>query len=226
MKTNHRARCARINRTLIKTWGEPEWPGPQDPLEVLVKTILSQSTNARNSERAWKAFYEAYSGNWVEVAGASAESVARVLRRGGLAKQKAKIIVKLMRDLKKEYGAPSLEFIKTMSVREGMRALEAIEGVGPKTAACVILFALGREICPVDTHIHRILQRMGIVPGTATPEMAFERLQPLVPKGQAYAFHMNVIRLGRDICRAGKPKCGTCPVETECRYPGKTSLRR
>lgn len=225
MKLNHRARCARINRGLAKAWGEPKWPGPQDPLDVLVRAVLSQSTNAANCERAWKALRAVYR-TWDDVAQAKADSVARALRPGGLGKLKAKYIIKMMNDLKKEYGSASLEFIRSMSVREAMRALESIEGVGPKTAACVILFALGREICPVDTHIHRILQRMGIIPTTTTPEAAFELLQPLVPKEQAYAFHVSLIRLGRDVCRAGKPKCGTCPVETECRFPAKTSRRR
>ncbi len=224
MKSNPRARCARTNRALEEAWGAPDWPGLQNPVDVLVKTILSQSAPSSNSERAWNALKAAYP-TWDEVAAAKTESVARVLRRGGIAKMKTKFIVKMMRDIKKEYGSVSLDFMKNMSVREAMRALGSIEGVDPKIGARVILFALGREICPVGTHIHRILQRMGIIPATATPEMAFELLQPLVPKGQAYAFHVNLIRLGREVCRAGKPKCNTCPVETECRYPGKTMFR-
>ncbi|MHC4251722.1 MAG: endonuclease III domain-containing protein [Planctomycetota bacterium] len=225
MKPNHRARCARINRALVKHYGEPKWPGPQDPLEVLVRTILTQSTAAANSERAYKALRGAYA-TWEGLADAKIDAVARAIRPGGLAKRKAKHIVKLVRDLRKEYGAASLEFIKSMSVREAMRALNGIEGVGPKTGACVILFALGREICPVDTHIHRILQRIGIFQTSVTPEAAFEILQPLVPAGSSYAFHVNLIRLGREVCKAGKPRCSSCPVETECRYPSKTSSRR
>jgi len=225
MKPNYRARCARINRGLIKAWGEPKWPGARDPLDVLVRTVLTQTTKSTNSERAFKSLRATYK-TWDDVAEAKPESVAKALRPGGLGKLKAKYIVKMMKDLKKEYGSASLEFIRTMSVREAMRALATIEGIGPKTGACVILFALGREICPVDTHIHRALQRMGIFQMTSTPETAFEMLQPLVPKGQSYAFHVNLIRLGREICKPGKPRCGTCPVEAECRYPGKTSARR
>ena len=225
MKPNHRARCARTNRALVNHYGEPKWSGPRDPLDVLVGTILSQSTAAANSERAYEALRRAYP-SWDDIADAKVDAVAKVLRPGGLAKKKAKHIHKLVRDLRKEYGSASLEFIKSMSVREAMRALDAIDGVGPKTGACVILFALGREICPVDTHIHRVLQRMGILPGAATPETAFELLQPLVPAGSSYAFHVNLIRLGREVCKAGKPRCGSCPVETECRYPSKSSSRR
>jgi endonuclease-3 len=224
VRPNYRARCARINRALVEAYGEPKWPGPRDPMDVLIRTILSQSTNARNSERAWKALRKSY-GTWDDVAEASPEKVAKALHSGGLAKQKAKNIVNLVRELRKEFGTPTLEFIKSMSVREAMRALETIDGVGPKTAACVILFALGREICPVDTHIHRVLGRMGIFASGSTPVEAFELLQPLVPKGRAYAFHVNLIRLGREVCKAGRPRCSSCPVETECRYPGKSRSR-
>lgn len=224
MKPNHRARCARTNKLLIKAYGRPKWPGPEDPIDVLVRTILSQNTTSANAEKTYAAIKKGYR-DWDAVASARPETVARLLKSGGLAKTKSKAIIGLLRDLKKERGTATLEFIKTMSVREAMRAFEAFEGVGPKTGACVLLFALGREICPVDTHIHRILQRMGIIPLEAAPEAAFELVQPLVPKGQSYAFHVNLIRLGREVCRAGRPRCSVCPVETECRYASKNLSR-
>ena len=225
MKSNRRARCARICNALIAAYGEPKWAGPQDPLDVLVKMLLAQGASTASAEKAFAALRAAYP-VWDQVADARPESVARAVHAGGLAPQKAKHVIKLIKDIKKEYGAASLEFIKTMSVREAMRALDAVDGVGQKTGACVILFALGREICPVDAHILRILQRVGIIPGTATAEQAFELLQPLVPSGRYYAFHVNLITLGRSVCKAGKPRCSACSVETECRYPLKTTLRR
>lgn len=217
MKSNFRARCARVNRLLAQAYGEPVWPGPQEPLEVLIKTVLSQSTSTSNAEKSWLALRKAFP-TLEAMAAAKPEALARVLRSGGLANQKAKHIVKILQEIKTEYGGLSLEFLKTMSVREAMRALEALDGVGPKTAACVILFALGREICPVDTHIHRVLQRIGIIPANATPEAAFEILQPLVPAGKSYPLHINLIRLGREVCKVSKPRCTVCPVEIECRY--------
>ena len=224
MKPNHRARCARINKLLIKAYERPRWPGPEDPLDVLTRTVLSQSTTAAKTEKTYTAFKKAYK-DWDSVAAAKPESVAKVLQSGGLAKTKARTIVNLVRDLKNERGTATLDFVKTMSVREAMRAFEAFEGVGPKTGACVLLFALGREICPVDTHIHRVLQRVGIIPTGTSPEAAFELLQPLVPKGQSYVFHVNLIRLGREVCKAGRPRCYACPVETECRFPTKNVSR-
>jgi endonuclease-3 len=220
VKPNYRARCTRINRLLTTAYGQPTWPGPQDPFDVLIKTLVAQVASAAVAEKVYKILSDAR-GASQEGSEKSPEAVGRALRAGGLATQKAKNVVKLVKDLKKEYGTTNLDFIKTMSVREAMRALESIEGVGSKTGACVILFSLGREICPVDTHIHRVLHRVGIVPNNATPESAFEMLQPLIPSGQSYAFHVNMIKLGREVCKAGKPKCGECPVETECRYPAK-----
>jgi endonuclease-3 len=224
MKPNFRARCARTNRLLAQAYGEPPWPGPQNPLEILIRTVLSQITTAAGTEKALNALKTGYK-SWDKAAEASADSIAKTLKSGGLANQKAKHVVKLLKDLRKEQGSANLDFIKTMSVREAMRALETIEGVDARTGATVILFALGREICPVDSNIHRILQRMGIVPTTATPENVFEMLQPLVPAGKSYVFHVNMIRLGREACKAGKPRCVTCPVATECRYPAKTIAR-
>ena len=218
MKPNHRARCARTNKLLIRAYGKPKWPGPQDPIDVLVQTILSQSTTGAKAEKTYASLKKSYP-DWDAVASAKPEVIAKVLKSGGLAK------TNLLHDLKEERGTATLEFVKTMSVREAMRAFEAFEGVGPKTGACVLLFALGREICPVDTHIYRILQRMGIVPTGTTPEATFELLQPLVPKGQSYVFHVNLIRLGREVCKAGRPRCSACPVETECRCAAKNISR-
>jgi endonuclease-3 len=225
MKPNHRARCARINRALVKAYGVPKWAGPLDPLNVLMETVLAETTTAVKAQKAYKSLHEAYP-TWEALADGKIDSVAKSLRPGGLAKRKAKQIIKLVRDIRKEYGAASLEFIKSMSVREAMRALNAVEGVGPQTGACVILFALGREICPVGIHIHRILQRIGIFQTSVAVEAGFEILQPLVPAGSSYAFHVNLIRLGVEVCKVGKPRCNSCPVETECRYPSKTSSRR
>ena len=224
MKPNHRARCARTNKLLIQAYEKPDWPGPRDPIDVLVRTILSQSTTEAKAKKTYAALKKAYP-TWDAVASAKPEAVTKVLHSGGLAKTKGKAIINVLRDLRKERGTATLEFIKTMSVREAMRAFEAFEGVGPKTGACVLLFALGREVCPVDTHIHRILQRMGMIPPGTTPEDTFELLQPLVPKGQSYVFHVNLIRLGREACKASRPRCSVCPVETECRYAAKNLSR-
>jgi len=224
MKPNYRARCARTNKLLAEAYGLPKWPGPQDPLEVLLRTVITGLSSAAGAEKALKALLAHY--KTAEKAGdSSADSIAKTLKKGGLAIQKSKQVAALIKALKKEHGSASLDFIKTMSVREAMRALESIDGVGPKVGASVILYSLGREICPVDSHILRILQRMGIVPNNTAPEAAFELLQPLVPNGMSYPFHVNLIRLGKETCKAGKPRCTSCPVEKECRFPSKNIPR-
>jgi endonuclease-3 len=225
MKPNHRARCARINSALVKAYGVPKWGGQRDALEVLMETVLAETTTVDKALKAYKSLRESYT-TWDALADGKIDSVAKSLRPGGMAKRKAKQIIKLVQDIRKEYGAASLDFIKSMSVREAMRALNAIEDVGPQTGSRVILFALGREICPVETHIHRILQRIGIFPTSLALEGGFEILQPLVPAGSSYSFHVNLIRLGVEVCKVGKPRCNSCPVETECRYPSKTTSRR
>ncbi len=225
MKPNHRARCARINATLVKAYDVPKWPGSRDPLGVLMETVLAETTTVDKALKAYKSLRESYT-TWDALADGKIDAVAKALRPGGLAKRKAKQIIKLVRDIRKEYGAASLEFIKSMSVREAMRALNAIEGVGPQIGSRVILFSLGREICPADVTIHRILQRIGIFQTSLALEGGFEILQPLVPAGTSYAFHVNLVRLGTEVCKTGKPRCSSCPVETECRYPSKTSSRR
>jgi endonuclease-3 len=224
MKPNYRARCARTNRLLQEAYGKPTWPGQQNPLEVLLRTVITDLTSAAGAEKAMKALLDHY--KTAEKAGdSSADTIAKTLKSGGLATQKGKQVGVLIKTLKKAHGSASLDFIKTMSVREAMRALESIDGVGPKVGASVILYSLGREICPVDAHILRVLQRMGIVPNNSAPEAAFELLQPLVPNGQSYAFHENLIRLGKEVCKSGKPKCTSCPVEKECRFPSKNIPR-
>lgn len=225
MKPNFRARCARINKTLKASYGEPRWEGPKDPVAGLIRSILSQNTADTTSSRAYESLRRAFK-SWDDLAEAAPSAVARAIRVGGLAKPKAACILGLVKELKETQGSVTLDFLKSMSVREALRALESIDGVGPKTAACVLLFAFGREICPVDTHMHRVLQRMGIFPAAMTAEAAFEFLQPLVPKGQSYPFHLNLIRLGRETCRATRPRCPACPVEAECRYPTKSRARK
>ena len=122
MKPNHRARCARINNALVKAYGTPEWPGPRDPLDVLMETVLAETTTAAKAQKAYTSLRDSYA-TWDALADGRADSVAKALRPGGLAKRKAKQIIRLVRDIRKEYGAASLEFIKSMSVREAMRAL-------------------------------------------------------------------------------------------------------
>jgi endonuclease-3 len=224
MKANYRARTARTANALEAAYGRPQWAGLRDPLDVLVQTLMNEVTTPKIAERAWEALRTTYP-TWDGIMDAKPETVVRTLNRAGMAATKARDLVKIIQRIKRVFGVSNLDFVKTMSVREAMRALSSLEGVDQETSANVILTSLGREVVPVDRNIHRVLLRMGIVVGNATPEQAFEVLQPLVPPGRSYAFYINMSRLAREVCRATQPKCQGCPVLIECRYPAKNIPR-
>ncbi len=225
MKPNYRARCARINNALMKAYGSPQWDGQKDPLDVLVQTVLGQLASVRVAGKTWTALKSAHP-TWETMMDVKPETAARVLNRAGLAITKARTVVRLIQKVKKEFGTMNLDFVKTMSVREAMRALSSLDGVDQQTSASVILSSLGREVVPVDGDIHRVLTRMGIIINSTDPGQAFEVLQPLVPRGHSYVFYVNLGRLAREVCKASRQRCPACPVEAECRYPAKNLSRR
>lgn len=190
---------------------------PTNPLMgELVGTILSQNTTDINSSRAFAALKAAFP-TWEKVLAAPAAHLARAIRSGGLAQQKAARIKKILAELKRSRGSLDLSFIAEMPDGEAMAYLQSFKGVGPKTAACVLMFGLGRDLCPVDTHIHRILNRLGTV-STKTDAETFAAFAPMIPKGKAYSLHINLIRLGKSICKARQPKCLECPLADGCRF--------
>jgi endonuclease-3 len=138
-----------------------------------------------------------------------------------MASQKAPRIQKLLRRLHGESGRYSLEPLRQLTDDEVLRRLTDFDGVGVKTAACVLLFSLGRDIFPVDTHVHRLCNRLGLVQDCPTPEKTFEAMRPLIPPGKAYSLHTNMIRFGRMTCRSNSPACERCPLFEQCSYPGK-----
>ena len=142
------------------------------------------------------------------------------LRVGGMKNQKSSRIKALLRIVHKDYGSYRLRGIEKMKNEEVISTLAAFHGIGFKTAACVLLFSLRREVFPVDTHIHRICNRLGLV-NTKTPDQTFEQMSPLVPKGKSYSFHTNLIRFGRTVCLAQHPRCSRCPLYDECHFPEK-----
>jgi len=211
-----RRRLALVERLLAREFGRPE-PFREEPLGCLVGTILSQSTNSANSGGQYRALRRRWR-RWGEVADAPARSVEKVIRSGGLAREKARRIRAALRELRRRFGRVTLAPVARMSNAEALDFLRSLPGVGQKTAACVLLFALGRNVNPVDTHIRRIFQRLGLVGGRSTAEEASRLTAPFVPRGRALALHLNLIRLGRTICRARAPGCGKCPLRARCRF--------
>jgi endonuclease-3 len=213
-------RISRIAEALEDQLGAPRAPRKKSPpLDTLIATLLSQNTNDRNSYRAWLSLRRHFP-SWARVHQAPWREIAKAIEVGGLKNQKAQRIKLILQTILEQRGSFSLDFLKKMSDEEVTEYLLTMKGVGSKTAACVLVFSLGRDVFPVDTHIHRICNRLGIVK-TRSADETFEEMKPLIPRGRSYSFHVNLIHFGRKICRSNKPLCGQCVLFEECAYPQK-----
>lgn len=198
-------------------YGEPARKVQRDPLSELILTILSQNTNDENSSKAYEALRARFP-SWQAVMEAPTSAVAEAIRIGGLANIKAPRLQHILRQVAAERGALTLDFLREMSTAEARNYLLALPGVGPKTAACVLLFSLGREALPVDTHVHRVAGRLGLLDAHLDAAKAHEALEALVPPEEYYPFHLLMIQHGRTLCTARKPQCGECPLRDLCHY--------
>jgi endonuclease-3 len=184
---------------------------------MLIQIILSQATTDANSRRTFQNLKKKFK-TWDQVAEADEQEIAEAIRLGGLANQKAKVIKQLLQEIKSRNGKLSLKFLDQMPADSARDYLLNFRGIGPKTVACTLLFALHKEVFPLDTHIFRVLKRMGILPERITDEKAHKFLDQLVPTGKFYSLHVNLIRLGREVCRPREPLCEQCPLIEYCDY--------
>lgn len=214
-------RAMQIHLRLLEIYGHPVWRNPLPPLDELVSTILSQNTNDANRDRAFETLKRLFP-RWEGVRDAPAESIIQAIRPAGLANQKGPRIQTVLRAISAERGALDLDFLQDLPLEQARAWLTRFKGVGPKTAAIVLLFSLGRPAFPVDTHIYRVTGRLGLRPEKMTVEQAHSHLEALFPPETYYAAHLNLIRLGREVCRARKPACAACPVRLLCDYENKT----
>ncbi len=220
-----RAKSFRVARKLEKFLGTPQQPSKlPSPLEMLVATILSQNTNDKNSHRAYTNLREKFP-RWEDAANASLRSLVTTIRVGGMANQKSARIKETLSAVKERYGRYDLSALRRKTNDEVIEELTTLNGVGLKTASCVLLFSMGRDVFPVDTHVHRICNRLGLVANSKTPEKTFELMKALVPNGRGYSFHTNLIRFGRKVCRSSHPACDICPLYDECVFEGKKPQR-
>jgi endonuclease-3 len=200
---------------LRKRFGELAPPRSGDPLDELILTVLSQHTSDVNAGRAFTQLRRAFP-TWDEVASASVREVADAIRSGGLADTKAPRIQGILREIRDREGTNDLSVLSSLPDDEARVYLTSLPGIGPKTAAVVLSFALGRDAIPVDTHVHRVARRLGLVPPRASAERAGRLLHDLVPDGLRTPLHVALIRLGREICRAPVPRCRQCPLNDLC----------
>jgi endonuclease III len=204
-----------VHRQLLEYYGRPNWETKYAPLEELVGTILSQHTSDANSERAFAALMATYS-SWESVRDAPVDELTATIRAGGLAVVKAHRIQAVVRMLTGVDGLVQLPDLRRMRRKRAMQLLTSLPGVGRKTAACVLLFGAHVAAIPVDTHVHRVSLRLGLVPPRTSPEATSDALETAIDPRDSYAFHVNLIHLGREICKASRPRCEVCPLSERC----------
>ncbi len=200
---------------LRERYGEPARSSPQPPIDELVMTILSQHTSDVNTARAFASLRASFP-DWHAVINASEAEIADAIRSGGLADMKAPRIRQALVDIRERIGSFDLSFLGDLPVADARAWLTTLHGVGPKTASCVLLFSLDRPAMPVDTHVHRVTLRLGLIPVRTSADRAHEMLEAIVPGGETYAAHMLFIRHGRETCVARRPRCSACVLVQCC----------
>jgi endonuclease-3 len=214
-------RAIKIHQTLLAAFGEPIWRNPLPAIDELVSTILSQNTNDINRDRAFESLRAKFP-TWEAVRDAKEKEVIEAIRVAGLANQKGPRMQQVLRAITEERGSLDLQFLAGMPIEEARAWLTKFNGVGPKTAAIVLCFSLGVPAFPVDTHVYRVTGRLGLRPEKMTVEQAHPYLESVFPPETYYAAHLNIIRLGREVCNARKPNCPQCPVNKLCEFKDKT----
>jgi len=214
-------KALKVYKALLEFYGEPVWRNPLPPVDELVSTILSQNTNDVNRDHAFDSLRSKFP-TWEQVRDADTDEVIEAVRVAGLANQKGPRLQNVLREITTERGSLDLSFLQDMPLEEARDWLTKFKGVGPKTAAIVLCFSLGRPAFPVDTHVYRVTGRIGLRPEKISVEQAHPYLEEVFPPETYYAAHLNLIRLGREVCAARKPNCPVCPVRELCDYEPKT----
>jgi endonuclease-3 len=236
-----RSHVMRILRILTRAYGAPPRRRRSDPMDEVVRTVLSQNTSDSNSLAAFAVLKRKFK-SWEELLNTGTAKLARLIRHAGLANIKAKRIKDILREIKRREGRLSLGSLKNMGTDEAITYLKSLKGIGHKTAACVLLFSFGRPVMPVDTHIYRVTERLGLIPKGLSIEEAHRLLSDAVPKNLTlrlrsgssperlsrdliYSFHLGIIGHGRRTCKAQNPRCGVCLLYGLCRFPPSQSTR-
>jgi endonuclease-3 len=213
-----------VDAALADVYGDPPWEPDGDPLGGLVATILSQNTSDINSERAYSSLRSRFP-TWEAVLRAPQDQVADAIRSGGLAQIKAARIQEALATLYQRYGHLDLDWLSGTQVPEARAILTGLHGVGAKTASCVLLFNLGKPAFPVDTHVYRLSLRIGFAGPKMSPAAVQDLVEASIAPERTYPLHVNLIRHGRQVCKALRPECGDCPIRRLCWYGTERELR-
>jgi endonuclease-3 len=206
-----------VTQNLEAAYGIPPNDEVDDPLDELILTILSQATTNQNSSRTFANLKSRFK-DWEAVRRAKPERIEEAIKLGGLAQVKSVVIKNLLNEIKTRVGKLDLSFLHTVPVEQAREFLTSLKGVGPKTAACVLLFACKQPVFPMDTHIFRIARRLGLIPQKGSDEQAHRLMEQLIPKGKHYSLHINMIVHGRQVCHPRNPKCEKCCLIEQCQY--------
>jgi endonuclease-3 len=212
-----RLKAKKVCDTLIRYYGKAVSARKLPPLDELVMTILSQHTNDVNMFRAYEALKERFS-TWEEVLDAPQEEVALFIRSSGMYNLKAKRIQTALREINERVGRLDLSLLEDMELAEAKKWLTSLHGVGPKTAAIVLLFSFERPVLPVDTHVWRVTKRLGLIEEKVSREKAHVLLEEIMPQRCIPSLNKNLVRHGREVCRAQNPKCDECFLSHLCIY--------
>jgi len=215
-------RVRSIRRRLREVYGTPGAAPHGCPIAELVLTVLSQSTNDRNRDVAYLRLRERYP-DWEAVRDAPVDEIEEAIRPGGISKVKSARIRSILRAITESRGELDLDWLADVPVAEGQEFLTGLPGVGRKTAACVLLFALGKRDVPVDTHVSRVGSRLGLFRPKATLHEMHDAMLELTPRGAELELHMNLLRHGRRTCHGRKPECGDCALSRMCPSAGRLS---
>jgi endonuclease-3 len=207
-----------ITKLLRAAYGRKIQGSPKQPLDSLIETILSQNTSDKNSIPAFHSLKDKFK-TWEAVRTANIPAIERTIRSAGLFRIKAGRIKKVLNTIKDRTGKTDLNLLKKADANDAEEFLSGLDGVGPKTMACVMLFALKKPYFPVDTHILRIGKRLGLLNSSMNAEKAHDIFQDMVPHAMMYELHLNMIEHGRKTCHARNPECGRCPLRKLCRWP-------
>jgi len=220
-----KARIIEILRRVNRAYGRPKPLRKTDPVDEIIRTVLSQNTNDRNSLAAF-AILKKHFKSWEGVLRADTRRIAQLIKHAGLANIKARRIKEVLAEIKRREGRISLSLLKRLDPESGLEYLRSIKGVGPKTAACVLLFSFGKPVMPVDTHIYRVAGRLGLIGPKLSIEDAHKVLTKLIPKHLIYEFHLGIIEHGRRTCKAQNPRCGFCVLYNMCAFKNKAAFRK
>ena len=212
-----RQKIAAVQERLRAYYGTRQLHGVRDPLDELVLTILSQNTSDRNSGRAFRLLKAAYP-SYEAVLEAPVPELYEVIKPAGLGNIKAPRIQAVLAEILRRRGSLDLDFLRDLPMAEARAWLTSLPGIGPKTAACVLCFACDMPALPVDTHVHRVAQRLGLIGPKVNADAAHDLLEQAVPPDDVYEFHVNMILHGRQICHALRPECPRCPLADICDY--------